>query len=176
MTQRRMSEASPAAGSSGRQSELAENNIRGSTLLLSGRALSLTLTLNFVAQVITVRYLSTLDYGVFAFAFALSEYLAILVAFGMENTIARFAPIYHERGDHSRLLGAVLLAIGSILAGGISLVLLVFGLRAPIEAALDFNAVSFYVLVALILITPLSVTGRFKTSHRWALQKRPVSG
>ena len=40
---------------------LAFPNIRGSALLLSGRAISLAL--NFVVQVVTIRYLSKLDFG-----------------------------------------------------------------------------------------------------------------
>ena len=138
--------------------ELAIRNIRGSTLLLSGRAIALGLS--FLAHFVTIRYLSKLDYGIFAFAFAVADYGTVLIAFGMDRTIARFAPMYHERRDHSRLLGAVVLASGSILALSVTATALVYGFRDFLGPLINFDRLSLTVLLTLTLMSPLNAFDR----------------
>ncbi|MEL6428332.1 MAG: oligosaccharide flippase family protein [Planctomycetota bacterium] len=129
-------------------------SIRGSALLLSGRAISLVV--NFLVHVLTIHYLSTLDYGVFGFALAFAEYGAILIAFGMAKSVARFAPIYDERGDWGRVLGTVVLAAGTILALTIaSVVVGVLGFER-IAGALELEPASRGVFAALCLLAPLT--------------------
>lgn len=96
--------------------------IRGSALLLAGRGVSLLL--NFVTQVITIRYLIKADYGAFAYAISLIELASLTAAFGMDKTFSQFGAIYHEQGNLRRLNGAlifstsVILGLGFLLAGG----------------------------------------------------------
>ena len=74
-------------------------NIRGSSLLLAGRFISLGL--NLLVQVLTVRYLTQGDYGAFSYALAATAMGSTLSMLGLEHATARFVAIYQERGDAS---------------------------------------------------------------------------
>jgi O-antigen/teichoic acid export membrane protein len=78
-------------------------HIRGSSLLLLGRLLGVGL--NFLIQVLTVRYLTKSDYGAFAYALSAEALGASLAAFCLDKSLARFMPIYHERRDYRRIFG-----------------------------------------------------------------------
>src|SRR5262245_28798132 len=107
--------------------DIAREHIRGSSLLLTGRLLTLGVT--FLAQVLTVRYLSTSDYGAWTYALSLSTLLQSVVALGLDRAITRFVPIYKERLEYDKLLGVVLLVVGVTLC--ISVVLMVAILGFP---------------------------------------------
>lgn len=99
--------------------------IRGSSLLLVGRSLSMAV--NFAIQVIIVRYLTKADYG--AFAYVLSTFVLVgqsLATFGLDRALARFVPIYHEQGDYDKLFGTILLVVGTITALGLAMIAGVF--------------------------------------------------
>src|SRR5687767_5841110 len=118
-----ISAAPPAAGHAG-----TSRHIRGSSLLLIGRVLSVAL--GFVIQVATVRYLSRSDYGAFAYALSVVALGSSATMFCLDKTLARLLPIYDERGDHRRIQGAVVLSAGMILALGLGLGLLFSGLQS----------------------------------------------
>lgn len=131
-----------------------KKSIRGSALLLVGRCLSLAL--NLLVQVITVRYLTKLDYGLFAFSFTLAEFATLAIVFGMDTSLAKFVPLYHERGDLRRMFGAILLAVVSIFCLGTAVVLPVFGLSGWLSGLLGTDPRSYWVVAALILLGPLN--------------------
>ena len=83
--------------------------IRGSSLLLFGRLLSVAA--NFGTQVMIVRYLSKTDYGIFAYALAIAGAGQSIAVLGLDRAVGRFLPMYDERGEHGRLLGALLMVI-----------------------------------------------------------------
>src|SRR5687768_7994956 len=84
-------------------SKTARAQIRGSMLLLAGRGCSILV--NLVTQVVMIRYLTKLDYGVFAYSLSVIELASLGAAFGMDKTLARFGAIYHEHRDTARLAG-----------------------------------------------------------------------
>lgn len=127
--------------------------IRGSSLLLSGRALSLGT--NFLVQVLTVRYLSKSDYGAFAYALGVVSMGATAVLLGLHRAIPRFAPIYRERGELRRMFGAIALATLTVVGLGVSLVLLVHGLQGTLLGTAVGDPLSLAVLLVLIALTPL---------------------
>jgi O-antigen/teichoic acid export membrane protein len=69
-----------------------QKNIRGSSILLAGRFLSLAA--NFAIQVLTVRALSKSDYGAFGYALSVVSFCSNLTVVGLDKTISRFVPIY----------------------------------------------------------------------------------
>src|SRR5687768_863741 len=69
--------------------------MRGSTLLLGGRAISIVL--NLAVQVLTVRYLAKSDYGAFAYALGAASIGSRAILLGLDKGVTRFLPIYHER-------------------------------------------------------------------------------
>jgi O-antigen/teichoic acid export membrane protein len=85
--------------------------LRGSSLLLGGRLLSMGI--NFVAQVLIVRHLTTSDYGAFAYALAAVAFWGGFSSLGLRRGITRFIPIYHERQDYGRILGTLVLSLGT---------------------------------------------------------------
>lgn len=100
--------------------------IRGSSLLLLGRVLSIGLA--FFSQILIIRYLSQNgkgDYGVFAYAMALAVPLKTFSLFGMPDALARYLSIYREEGRYRTALGAIVLGLGFVTSAGL---LLAFGL------------------------------------------------
>jgi O-antigen/teichoic acid export membrane protein len=87
--------------------------IRGSSLLLFGKLLSMGI--NFGSQVMIVRYLSTADYGAWAYALSVVAFFQNIAVFGLDRGITRFIPIYHEKNEYNKLFGTLILVFGSIL-------------------------------------------------------------
>jgi O-antigen/teichoic acid export membrane protein len=89
-----------------------QKHIRGSSLLLVGRVVSLAI--NFAIQVLTVWALSKSDYGAFAYALSVVAFGSSISVFGLDKTISRFAPIYQEQNDYDRMFGTIIMMIGTI--------------------------------------------------------------
>lgn len=151
MTATTESTVSPMA-TSGKHSA-AKQHIRGSSLLLSGRFISLAV--NFAVQVITVRALAKADYGAFAYALALVSFGSTLAVFGLDKTISRFVPIYEEHKDYDRMFGSILMMIGSVVVLGALLVLFTIGLQDVINATFVKDPHVVALIVILISLSPL---------------------
>jgi O-antigen/teichoic acid export membrane protein len=78
-----------------------------------------------------------------------------MVGLGLDKTITRFLPIYQEQGDYNKMLGAILMMIGSILSVGLALILLVHGLQEFIVHRLVNDQQAFALLLILIALSPL---------------------
>jgi O-antigen/teichoic acid export membrane protein len=126
-------------------------HIRGSSLLLIGRGISLVAS--FAIQVLTVRYLSKSDYGAFAYALSLVSLGSSVAVFGLDKTITRFVPIYQEERDYNKLFGSIIMMVGTILSIGLALILVVFGFQGFIAQSFinDQQAVAL-----LLILIPLS--------------------
>lgn len=95
----------PAVGSGAGQ-------LRGSSLLFAGKFLAIGG--NLAVQILVVRYLSQSAYGAFAYALAIANLLTVVVGFGLDQAIQRFAAIYDERRAYDRLAGAIVLQFGLV--------------------------------------------------------------
>lgn len=104
-----------------------KRQIRGSSLLLFGQILSKGL--NFFIQVLIVRYLTKSDYGAFAYALSIAALGETITTFGLDRSIARFAPIYHEREDYPKMAGTIVMALGTVLLLGTSIIVTFFALQ-----------------------------------------------
>lgn len=128
-----------------------KGHLRGSAVMLAGRMIALVL--NLVTQVVIVRALTKGDFGSFAYALSLLTLASTFARLGMDRAMARFVPIYYERGDLPRAAGVIrfifasTLICGALMAGGLLLLsrlvlddsvsaslLLVLCMLAPIEA------------------------------------------
>lgn len=107
----------PAAAA--RPQDAAREHLRGSSLLLSGRLLSLGL--NFVAQLLIVRHFATDAYGAFAYALAAVALLEGVVTLGLPGGLSRFVPSCHERGEPARMFAGIALAAGIVVLLGLAL-------------------------------------------------------
>ena len=132
-----------------RGQDATRKQIRGSTLLLAGKFI--TLGANFAVQVMIVRYLSKSDYGAFAYAMGVAAMGTTLATFGLDRAVTRFVPIYDERGEHDKLFGTLLLAAGGVLSLGLLTIVVVYVASGALIS--DKQAVSL--LLILILLAPL---------------------
>lgn len=133
--------------------EETSRQIRGSTLLTGGRAISLAI--NFAVQILIVRHLSQVGYGAFAYALSLVAVGEAVVTFGLDRAITRFVPIYEERGDYGRMLGTLIMVVVFVLGVGLALVLLVIGLQGWLAGSVIKDTRLVSVIVILAALAPI---------------------
>ena len=131
------------------------SQIRGSSLLLSGRILALGI--NCLAQVLVVRYLSTTAYGAWAYGLAVVVACEAFSALSLEQSLARFVPIYFEHRQFSRLIGAIVLSLGVIAGASALFILPFYFLPGPISHVIR-EPQSQSLLLVLILLVPFEST------------------
>lgn len=139
--------ASPAAHAATRK------QIRGSSLLLLGRFLSLGV--NFGIQILIVRYLAKADYGAFAYALSLVSLGTSVVTFGLDRSITRFIPIYEEEGQYAKLWGTVVMVLGTVLSLSVAVVLLLYGLHGWLSGSLVSDGQAISLLLIMVFLTPV---------------------
>jgi O-antigen/teichoic acid export membrane protein len=126
-------------------------NIRGSSLLTLGKLP--TKLINFLTQVLTAHYLTKGDFGALAYALAIAAFTQTVVTFGLNRAVTRYIPIYHERGEHQKIFGTLVLVAGTVLSlSALAVVGLHLGgdlIRAQIEPQ------TYAVLMILIFLAPL---------------------
>ena len=128
-------------------------HIRGSSLLLAGRVCGVGL--EFLSIVLLVRYLSKEDFGALSYALAVVVFFQQMAMFEMGNTLARFVPLYRERGQRSAIVGAIAVAVatvvglGALIAAGILAGIVVGGIR-PTD-----NPEALRLLIVLAALIPL---------------------
>jgi len=128
--------------------------IRGSSLLLSGRLVSVGI--NFVTQVLMVRHLTTTDYGAWAYALSLVAFCQGIAVLGLDRAITRFIPIYHEREEYGKMFGTILLVFGSILFACLLMIGVFFAAPDLVQKLMaEDSAQSFGILHILIFLMPV---------------------
>jgi O-antigen/teichoic acid export membrane protein len=149
-----MSEITEEPSSGVDAARLNKRNVRGSTLLLVGRLVSLGFTV--VTQVVIVRFLSKTDFGAFAYAFTLTAALRILLSLGQGRLLSRFLAKYEEERDYARMWGAILMAMGAIAVTSVVLLgAMAVGL-APLIGGSFHNSSMTGVLLILMFLAPLN--------------------
>ena len=140
--------ATPASSAS-----LTNKQLRGSSLLLVGRFISLGV--NFAVQVLIVRYLTESAYGAFALALSLASLGATIVTFGLDRGVGRFLAVYDERGDHARIFGTLAMVAGTVLSLSLALILLVVGLQGTFLGTVVSDPQAATLLLILIFLAPI---------------------
>lgn len=126
-------------------------HLRGSSILLLGRIISLGL--NFGVQVLTIRYLTKSDYGAFAYALTIVSIATSVSLFKLEQALSRYVPIFDEREDSPSVIGTMIVTFGAIVGLGLALVALVFAFHNTLRESVDSLSVSL--LLILIALAPL---------------------
>lgn len=142
-----------AASTSTRAVGEVTTQIRGSSLLVVGRLLSLVLNLG--VQVLLVRSLSKADYGIFAYALSVVTMIATICTLGLDRGLARFIAMYDERGDRARVWGTLVLQLGTIVGIGMAATALVVGLHGWIGANLVDDPRLGTLLAVMVVLAPL---------------------
>jgi O-antigen/teichoic acid export membrane protein len=138
------------------EGQVTRAQIRGSSLLLGGQAFAVAV--NLAVQILIVRYLSKSDYGVFAYVLSVVTLTEATAALGLHRALPRFMPIYEEQGNPAKATGMLVLAVGTVLSVGLTLVLIEIGLRGLIVGSVD-GAEATAVLVIMICLAPLGALG-----------------
>lgn len=140
----------PAASGMGRAQA---KQMRGSTLLLTGTLLASGV--EFLTQIILVRYLSKEAFGAWSYGLALVALFVGVAQFEMRNAAARFIPVFLERREPRKLLGTVVLALG--VAGGLG-VLIATGVAVGV-GLLGFRPTSdpraLHILLLVVALIPI---------------------
>jgi O-antigen/teichoic acid export membrane protein len=145
--------ASEAAERDRAGAKATKKQLRGSTLLLAGRMLSLAV--NFITQVMIVRYLSKTDFGIFSYGLSMVALGEALTTMGLDKGIARFMPIYDERKQYGKLFGTLFMAAGTVSTLGIAFILVAFGLNGFAGGSMAHDPHAITVLMIIICLSPL---------------------
>jgi len=143
----------PSATGLPERSETTRQHIRGSNLMLFGRFISLGV--NFLVNILTVRYLAKSEYGAFSYALSVGTTAANVLLLGMPRSVSRFATIYQERGDYRAMYGSLVLSTGVIASAGAFATGLAILLRAPLLGSFVSDPLSIALLMILIALAPL---------------------
>jgi O-antigen/teichoic acid export membrane protein len=130
--------------------------IRGSSLMLVGRALSMGV--NFVVQVLIVRYFANAkaEYGAFAFALSMVTLGESIATFGLDRAVTRFLPIYHERQEYNKLFGTIFLVISTIVGIGAALILLLFSFQSLVlQTGFIEDQLALSLTLILVFLAPV---------------------
>ena len=154
--------------------------IRGSSLLVLARFVSLAI--NLLVQVITVRYLSRDEYGVFAYALAVVDMATIVALFGMDGTISRFAALYYEQSNLPRFFGSIALLALSVAGASVVLIGVALLTSHALPSLLGAEPAAIRLLLVLIAMAPLqgfdtglhALYGVFGTASAIAVRKHVI--
>ncbi len=127
--------------------------IRGSSLLLVGRVMSLATNLG--VQVLLVRSLTKNDFGSFAYALSIVSTIGTLITFGLDRGLARFLAVFEERGDKAKFWGTIVLQLCTILGLGLAAVAVFVGFRGWVGGSLVRDERVAAVLAVMVLLAPI---------------------
>jgi len=153
-----MTEISPedeaaAAGPTASRDEMGRRHLRGSSLLLAGRLMSMVFTV--ATQVVVVRVLTKSDFGGFALALTIASASRFLLSLGQGKTLSRFLAIYVEERDYGRLFGSVLVAVGTVLVTGTVLISALFLFRDSLLGSVLDDSSALTVLLIVVFLAPM---------------------
>jgi O-antigen/teichoic acid export membrane protein len=143
----------PAAEERPSEVSTTARQIRGSALLFTGRMLALAI--NLVTQVVIVRLLSKGDYGAFAYALSITASARLVVGLGHQQVLPRFLALYEEERAYGKLFGTLVMEAGTILTGGLLLLIAVNVLDDTLAGTIVSDPEATAVLAILILLAPL---------------------
>jgi O-antigen/teichoic acid export membrane protein len=150
--------------------EATRKQIRGSSLLLGGRFISLGM--NFAIQILIVRYLSKADYGAWAYVVSLVTLSVSLATFGLDRSITRFIPIYDEEKEYDKLWGTIVMVTGTILSISLGIILLVYGLHNLLTGSLISNEQAISLLLIMVFSVPIQAMDGL-TTGLFAVMAKP---
>jgi O-antigen/teichoic acid export membrane protein len=133
--------------------DFAREPIRGSSLLMLGRLMSIGVMA--AVQVLLVRHLSRSDYGAWTYALSVVVLLQSVAALGLDRSVTRFLAIYRERNDLARVRGLVLLLVGSVAAVGTLATLTLVSFPDTIARITGVDAHVLAILNIIIFLVPL---------------------
>jgi O-antigen/teichoic acid export membrane protein len=142
----------PGGTAAPRSDNRARGFVRGSSLLLIGRLISVGV--NFLVQVLAVRYLAKSDFGALSWALSVSAIGSSVILLGLNRGVAQLAPQHHEKREFGAMFGTMALALGTVAGLGFAVVALALGFRGLILPHAQ-SQLSVALLLILIGLTPI---------------------
>jgi O-antigen/teichoic acid export membrane protein len=133
--------------------DITRKQLRGSSLLLAGRLFGMGI--NFATQVLMVRYLSTADYGAWAYVLSVVACCRTFASLGLQRAVPRFVPIYHEQHEYGRLFGTLFLVAGTIVLTGVAAIIGVYAVPETISHFLIDERQPLLLLSILVFLVPV---------------------
>ncbi len=130
-----------------------QGQIRGSSLLLVGRMISIGI--NLLAQIVIVRHLSTTGFGAFALAYSIVSLAEVAITLGLHRGATRFVSMYDEQRAYPRMLGTILLNIAVIVGLGAVLIIVVHLVPDAISGSGLADPTATGLLLILIFLAPV---------------------
>lgn len=127
--------------------------VRGSTLLVLGRILSLVIAM--ATQIVMVRVLTKAEFGAFEYAITLSTSARVLLSLGQGRLLSRFMASYDEQGDYPRMFGAMFLTVGTILVTSAVCIPAFFLFTDALVGSSVDNVDAEQLVLILIFLSPL---------------------
>ncbi len=147
-----------------KKKSVTQGQIRGSSLLLSGKFLSRGI--NMLVDVLIVRHLTQADFGAFAYALSIVAIVKTIAIFGLDRAITRFVPIYQEQKEYKKMYGTVFMVFGLMITLGLAMALMLNGLRSFAAEAFISDQQALALLLIMIFLAPVeavdeSIVGLF---------------
>jgi len=149
-----------------------KRHLRGSSLLLFGRFISLGVNLG--TQVLLVRLLTESDFGSFAYMLSVLLLGGNFARLGMDKALARFVPMYVEKKEWNSMAGTVVLVAATTVVLGLLIAIggLLFGKTAMHWIVDDPDAFSMFLwMVVLVPVEALEAV----LTKLFAIFARPKS-
>src|SRR5438477_3515641 len=131
---------------------IARDQIRGSSLLLVGNAISLAIT--FLPHLALVRYLTPEAFGHLAYALSLVG-VGKTYALGFNEAMSRFVPIYHAKRETANVLGSIVVVFATTVLMSSLLIVTFASASGPILALLTKGREPAGLLLILMFLVPL---------------------
>ena len=135
--------------------------VRGSSLLLVGRILSLAVKL--VVQILIVRYLTKADSAHSPTRSRSSPSGRASSRSGSTRAITHFIPIYEERKEYDKVFGTIVMVVGTILSLGLALIALTFGLQSLISGPIASDQQTITLILILVFLVPIQAIDGLQT-------------
>lgn len=159
----------------------ATRSIRGSSVLLGGRVLSLGV--NAVTQLLLVRTLAREDFGVFAYGLSVVAMGQTIVLLGLDRGVSRFVAIFDERREYGRAFGILAVTVAAMAITGAIFLAVVFALQGSLFSSFTTDPEATRVLLVLVLLAPLQALDEIVVAllavfaqHRAIFLRRHVLG
>ena len=150
--------ATPPRGPEGPSPEI-RRQIRGSSMLLGGRVLSMVA--NLAVMAVTVRSLTKTEFGHFSYALSIVSAVSGLVTLGIDQAVPRFVAVFDERRSYGELVGTLIIQVTAILGISAFAALVVVGGRGWLSGSLVRDADNLGVLMVLIALAPIQAFDDF---------------
>lgn len=157
MTATNSSTEKPADGGLG-ASDDSTRQIRGSSILLAGKLISISLGL--ATQVLMVRYLSKAEFGAWGYALAVVSFFETFCTLGLARAQTRFIPIYHEKEEFDKLFGTIALMIITILSTSVLIISAIYLAPDLIAKLVSGNTQPVGLLFIMVFLVPVDAIDR----------------